>query len=147
MAGEKGGSWANSLLQLVFNATPMTGVAANSGSPITSVFVSLHTADPTSAGSQTSSEMTTGAYAGYARVGVLRTTGGWTVTGNSVSPVANISFPAGTGGTGATASFWGVGTLTSGTGVLLYAGPISPTIVCGAGITPVILTTAAITES
>jgi hypothetical protein len=55
---------------------------------------SLHTADPGEAGDQTTSEVT---YTSYARVAVARTAGGHTVTNNSVSPVANIDFPAGTG--------------------------------------------------
>lgn len=140
----KGASYSNSLLKLIFNATPIANVADNAAtSPLTNLYVSLHTADPTSAGTQTSSEI---AYTSYARVAVARTTGGWTVTANSVSPVATISFPAGTGGSG-TATFWGVGTLTSGTGVLLYSGSISPTIITGTGVTPQLTTASAITEA
>lgn len=118
---------------LIFNATLWANVAINAtSSPITSVFNSLHTADPGEAGDQTTSEIT---YTSYARVGVLRTSGGWTVTANSVSPVANIDFPAGTGGSG-TATFWGVGTVTSGAGVLIFSGGIAPSIISGNGVTP-----------
>lgn len=144
MAGEKGGSYADSLLKLIFNATAIATVADNAASsPITNLFCSLHTSDPTAAGNQTSSEIT---YTSYARVAVARTSSGWTVTTNSVSPVAAITFPAGTGGSG-TATYFGVGTLTSGSGVLLYAGPITPNIVCGSGITPIIGTGSTVTES
>jgi hypothetical protein len=76
---------------------------------------------------------------------VARTTGGWTVTNNSVSPVANIDFPAGTGGSG-TATHFGVGTAASSTGKLLYKGTVTPNIVTGAGITPRLTTATAITE-
>lgn len=132
MAG-KSDSFENDFLKLTFNATAIANVADNAATaPITSLYVSLHTADPTDAGNQTSSEA---AYTGYARVAVARTTGGWTVTANSVAPVADINFPAGTGGSG-TATFWGVGTAISGTGKLLYSGPITPSIVMGNGITP-----------
>lgn len=121
----------------------MTGVAENhSSSPITSLYVSLHTSDPGEAGTQATNEI---AYTSYARVAVVRTSSGWTISGNSVSPAAAIDFPAGTGGSG-TATHMGIGTLTSGAGVLLYSGAISPTIVTGNGITPSLTTATAITE-
>jgi len=102
----------------------------------------LHTSDPGEAGDQTTNEI---AYTDYARVAVARTTGGWTVTNNSVSPAATISFPAGTGGSG-TATHFGVGVAASGAGVLLYSGSITPNIVCGNGVTPQLTTATAITE-
>jgi len=107
-----------------------------------SLYVSLHTADPGEAGDQTTNEI---AYTSYARVAVARSGAGWTVTANSVSPAADITFPAGTGGSG-TATHWGVGTASAGAGVLLYSGTISPNIVCGNGITPVLDSASAITE-
>ena len=127
----------NSILKLILNATNWANIADNTAtSPITNIYVSLHTADPT-AGNQTTSEVT---YTSYARVAVARTTGGWTAaTVGSSSPVAAITFPAGTGGSG-TATFMGIGTLASGAGVLLGAGAISPSIVTGNGITPQLTT-------
>lgn len=139
----KSDSWENSLLKLLFNATAVANIADNAASgPLTNLYVSLHTADPGEAGTQNTSEIT---YTSYARVAVARTTGGWTVTANSVSPVANISFPAGTGGSG-TATHFGIGTLVSGAGVLLYSGTITPNIVCGNGVTPVLTTASTVTE-
>lgn len=139
----KGNTFENDLLKLIFNATAIANMADNAASsPITNLYVSLHTADPGEGGDQTSSEIT---YTSYARVAVARTSGGWTVTNNSVSPVANISFPAGTGGSG-TATYFGVGTASSGAGKLLYSGAISPTIVTGNGITPILTTASTITE-
>ena len=136
----------NSLLLLIFNNTDfaLIGDAAGLQNSATagSLYVSLHTADPGEAGDQTTSEI---AYTSYARVAVARSGAGWTVTGNSVSPAATISFPAGTGGSG-TATYFGVGTSSSGAGVLLYKGAISPTIMCGNGITPQLTTATAITE-
>jgi hypothetical protein len=146
----KGTAYANSLLLLIFNTTTFANVAINAtSSPITSIFASLHTSDPGAAGDQTTNEMTTGQYLGYARVAVTRASGagGWTVTTNSVSPQATITFPAGTGGSGATASFFAVGSLTSGAGVRFYSGTISPTIACGNGVTPSLSTATAITET
>lgn len=133
----------NSYLLLIFNATLFANVAINAtSSPITNIYASLHTADPGEAGTQTTSEIT---YTSYARVAVARTSGGWTVTANSVSPVANIDFPAGTGGSG-TATYFGVGTVISAAGVLLYSGTVTPNIVTGNGITPRLTTASAITE-
>lgn len=139
----KSNSLENSILALLFNATPFANIADNAASsPLTNLYVSLHTADPGEGGSQTTSEIT---YTSYARVAVLRTAGGWTVASGSVSPVANIGFPAGTGG-GGTATHVGIGTAASGAGVLLYSGALTPNIVTGSGITPVITTASTISE-
>lgn len=133
----------NDLLKAIFNATAIANLLDNAASsPITNLYVSLHTADPAEGGTQSSNEV---AYTSYARVAVARTSGGWTVTGNSVSPAADITFPAGTGGSG-TATHFGVGTLASGAGKLLYKGPITPNITLGNGITPKLTTATAITE-
>jgi hypothetical protein len=139
----KGNTFENDLLRLIFNATAIANLADNAAaSPLTNLQVSLHTGDPGEGGDQTTSEI---AYTSYARVAVARTTGGWTVTANSVSPVAAINFPAGTGGSG-TATHWAVGTAASGTGKVLYSGTITPSIVCGNGITPQLTTASTITE-
>src|SRR6185369_4244021 len=140
----KSNSAENSLLKLLFNATTWTGIAVNdTGTPITNVFVALHTADPGETGDQTTSEIS---YTGYARVPVLRTAGGWTVTGNSVSPVAAITFGLMTAGAGGIATFASLGTLVSGAGVILYSGALSPTITVSNGVTPQIGTASTITE-
>lgn len=134
----------NSLLLLIFNATLWANIAINAtASPITNIFVALHnTTDPAETGDQTTNEI---AYTSYARVGVVRTSSGWTVTANSVSPVANIDFPAGTGGSG-TVAYFSVGTATSGAGVRIYNGTVTPNIVCGSGVTPRLTVASTITE-
>src|SRR4051794_26930841 len=87
----KGDTFENDLLKLIFNATAIANIADNAAaSPLTNLYVSLHTADPGEGGSQTTSECN---YTGYARQAVARTTGGFTVTANSVSPVADVTFP------------------------------------------------------
>ncbi len=139
----KGNTFENDLVKLIFNATAIANIADNAASsPLTNLYVSLHTADPGEAGSQTTSEC---AYTSYARVAVARTSGGWTVTNNSVSPAANIDFPEATGGT-ETATYFAVGTATSGTGKILYSGTISPSISISSGVTPRLTTSTAITE-
>lgn len=136
----------NGLLLLIFNNTNFANVGDATGlrgsTAAGSFYVSLHTADPAEGGNQASNEA---AYGGYARVAVARAAGGFTVTGSSVSPTANITFPPGISGAG-TATHFGVGTALTGAGVLLYSGTIAPNIVLGNGITPVLQTGSAITE-
>jgi hypothetical protein len=140
----KGNSYSNSLLQLIFNATSITGLAINAtSSPVTNLYVSLHTASPGAAGNQSSNEAS---YTSYARQPVQRTSSGWTVTTTSVDPVANITFPTATGGS-ETETYVGVGTLITGNGVLLYFGPLNPTIPVSSGITPVLGVGSIISES
>lgn len=142
----KTNSWENGVLELVFKNTNFANVGDATGlrgsSTAGSFYVSLHTSDPGEAGDQTTNEI---AYTSYARVAVARSGSGFTVTGNSVSPAATVSFPAGTGGSG-TATHFGIGTASSGAGVLLYKGTVTPNIVCGSGITPQLTTSTAITE-
>jgi hypothetical protein len=114
----------------VANIGDATGIRGSSTAG--SLYFSLHTADPGEAGDQTTNEI---AYTSYARVAVARSSSGWTVSGNAVSVDADVTFPAGTGGSG-TATHWGLGAEASGAGTLLYKGSISPNIVCGNGVTP-----------
>ena len=139
----KGNTWENDLLKLVFNATPVANLADNAASaPLTSLYVSLHTSDPGEAGDQATTEAS---YGGYARVAVARTSGGWTVTSNSVSPVANIDFPEAASGSG-TLSWFGIGTAPTGTGKLLYRGTVTPAFNITAGVTPRLTTASTLTE-
>lgn len=116
----------NSFLVLLFNATAWANVADNAaGSPLTNLYVSLHTADPGEGGSQTTNET---AYTNYARQPVARTAGGWTISGTDPTQVVNagtISFPQ-CGVTGATITHFGIGSLVSGAGVLYASGVIGP---------------------
>jgi hypothetical protein len=139
----KSNAFENSLLKLIFNATAIANLADNAAtSPLTNLYVSLHTADPGEAGDQSTSEAT---YTSYVRVAVLRTSGGWTVTNNSVSPVANIDFANCTGGTN-TITYFGIGTAASGAGVLYYSGTVTPSISVSSGVTPRLTTASTITE-
>ena len=140
----KANTFENDLVKLIFNATAIANLADNAAaSPLTNLQVSLHTADPGEAGDQTTSET---AYTGYARIAVARTTGGWTITNNSVSPVANIDFGECTASPGAAITHFGVGTATSGAGKLLYSGTVTPNITMAVGVLPRLKTTSTITE-
>lgn len=135
------------ILQLIFNATTLANLFENASvSPLTTLYVALHTADPTNAGNQSTNEIS---YTGYVRVGIARTSGGWTVSGSSpatVSPVANITFPTSTGGTGGTVTNWSIGTASSGAGNILYSGSVSPTINVISGVTPQLTTSSNVSE-
>lgn len=142
----KTNAWENALLELVFKNTNAANIGDATGlrgsSTAGNFYISLHTADPGEAGDQTTSEI---AYTSYARVAVARSGSGFVVTGNSVSPASDVTFPAGTGGSG-TATHVGIGTASSGAGVLLYKGALSPNIVCGSGVTPKWTTASTLTE-
>lgn len=142
----KANGWENGLMLLLFNNTTYSGVGDATGLPgaatAGSLYLSLHTADPGETGDQTTSEI---AYTSYARVAVARSGAGWTITANAAALVADASFPAGTGGSG-TATHFGIGTASSGAGKLLYKGALSPTIVCGSGVTPKITAGTLVTE-
>lgn len=130
------------LLALIFNATAWANYADNAASsPQTNIAVALHTADPGEAGTMSTSEA---AYSSYARASVARSSGGWTVSGNSVSPVAAIDFAAGTGGSG-TVTYFSVGKTGGGSAAILFSGTVTPNIVTGDGVTPRLTTATAIT--
>lgn len=139
-----GNTFENDLLKLIFNATAIANIADNAAtSPLTNLFVALHTADPGEAGDQTTSEAT---YTGYARVSVARTSGGWTVTTNSVSPVAAITFGACTAGTN-TITHASIGVATSGASKILVYGAVTPNISVSTGVTPSLTTSTAFTAN
>jgi hypothetical protein len=130
----KGIIFTNDLLKLIFNATPIALIADNAAStPLADLYAGLYLSDPVPGGDQTSQEIS---YTGYARVAVLRTSGGFTVTGLNVVLTSSISFGLMTAGTGGTATFWGVGSLASGAGLLIYSAPINPTLAVITGVTP-----------
>lgn len=143
----KSDSLENSLLLLIFNNTNIANIGDATGlrgsTTAGSLYVSLHTADPGEAGTQATSEIS---YTGYARVAVARSGAGFTVTTSSVSPAADVTFGAMTAGTGGTVTHFGVGTASSGAGVLLYSGTVTPNISVVNGVTPIITSASTITE-
>jgi len=132
----------NAILDLVFSATTWANYAINASSvPETNIVVALHTADPADAGTMSTSES---AYTSYARVNVARSTGWTAASGGSVSPVANIDFPAGSGGSG-TVTHFSTGKSGGGATAILWSGTVTPNIVTGSGVTPRLTTATTIT--
>lgn len=131
------------ILGLIFNATAISGLADNaSSSPLTNLYVALHTADPGEGGNQATSEVN---YTGYARVAVQRTGAGWTLAGQTISPTAVIEFGEMTAGTANTATHATVGTASSGAGKVIIRGALSPTIPYQVGTVPRIRANSTIT--
>ena len=132
----------NAILALIFNATAWANYADNAAaSPQTNIHCGMHTSDPGDAGDMSTNESS---YTSYARVNVARTSGGWTVSSGSVSPVSNVDFPAGTGGSG-TVTHWSTGKTGGGAAAILVSGTVTPNIVTGNGVTPRLTTATAIT--
>jgi hypothetical protein len=114
------------ILEKLFNNTALPWDA------VTTLYISLHSADPGEAGNQSTNEV---AYTSYARVGIARTSGGFTVSGNQAVNTALAQFPQCTGSS-ATATHFGVGTAASGTGTLLYKGALTASLSISTGIQP-----------
>lgn len=129
----KSTTFSGDLIALIFNATPIANIADNAASsPLTSLYIGLHTADPGAGGNQTTNET---AYTNYTRVAVTRNSGGWTVASNTAENAALIQFPQ-CGVTGATITYISVGTASSGTGKLLYSGALNAPLAVASLIQP-----------
>lgn len=140
----KTNAFENAFLALIFNADPIAGLADDDQtSPLTDLYVSLHTSSPGEGGSQTSNEIS---YTGYARVAVARDNTGWTVAGDTVTPAADIDFGLMTAGAGGTVTHLGIGSDPSGAGNLYFYGTVSPNIVVANGVIPRITDATTITE-
>jgi len=132
----KGNTFENDLLLLIFNNTAAALIGDASGlqpsATAGSLYVSLHTADPGEAGTQTTNEC---AYTSYARVAVARSGAGWTVSSNTVTNAALIQFPQCTGSS-ETATHFAIGTASTSTGKILYKGALSASLAISSGIQP-----------
>lgn len=119
-------AFETALLLLIFNNTNAANIGDATGlrgSTTPGVFyISLHTADPGEAGTQSTSET---AYTGYARISVARSGAGFTVAGNSVSNAAAVAFGNATASPGSPVTHFGIGTDVSGAGNLIMSGALS----------------------
>lgn len=137
----------NGLLLLIFNNTNFANIGDATGlrgsSTAGSFYWALHTADPGEAGTAITSEA---AYTGYARIAAARSSGGFTVTGNSVSPPANVDFGECTASAGSAITHFSIVNTSSGAGIILYSGTVTPNITMAVGVIPRLKTTSTITE-
>jgi hypothetical protein len=128
----------NSVLALIFNGTAWADIAENDTSaPLTNLYLALYTATPGVGGDPRTNEVTTGAYAGYVRKAIARTTGGWLApTGGVTKNTALAQFVECSGGTGCTITHVAIVTTASGDGDVLYAGALSDNRDVSTGIQP-----------
>lgn len=113
-----GNSTETDILNLLFNKTALPWDAN------TNLYLSLHTADPGEAGSQLTSEAT---YTSYDRVTVARGSGGFTVSGATVSNTALVQFPQCTGGSNVITHV-AIGTAASGAGQIIASGALNSSL-------------------
>jgi len=124
----------NSILALIFNATAWADIAENdTSSPLSNLYLSLHTADPGVGNNQTTNETS---YTNYVRIAVVRTTSGWDVPSGGATANAALAQFAQCGVTGATITHVAIGTASSGAGTVLYAGALSSSLAVANGIQP-----------
>lgn len=124
----------NSILALIFNGTAWADLAENdTSSPLANLYVSLHDGDPGVGNDQETNET---AYTNYVRVAVARTTGGWDAPAAAATANAALIQFAQCGVTGATLTHVAIGTASTGTGTVLYAGALSSSLAVANGIQP-----------
>lgn len=132
----KSNTFETDLLTLIFNNTDITTIGDAGGlrgsAVAGSLYISLHTADPTDVATQATSEAT---YTGYARVALVRTNADWLISGNTASNINTITFAICTAGSN-TITHFGVGVSSSGANKLLYSGAITTPLAVSNGITP-----------
>jgi hypothetical protein len=139
-------TFENDLALLIFNNTNIADIGDATGlrgsSTAGNLWLALYTSDPGEAGTATTNET---AYIGYLRVALVRSDSGWTVTGNSVSPVADVDFGECSGSPGDAITHMGLVNTSSGAGKLLMSGALSSPITVATGVIPRIKTTTTIT--
>ena len=140
----------DSVLRVLFEGKAGTSWSATDGA--TDLWVGLHTADPTDAGS-TAAE---GGYADYERTVTDRSTGatGWSVSSGpagavaTVAPVGDVDFPQNASAT-TTGTFTHFSVNPSSDSIAantFYTGTVTPNINFSENVTPRITTDSSITE-
>lgn len=97
-----------------------------------SLFVGLHSADPSGESIQSVFELD---YEGYARVPVVRSSAGWSVADAVVTNVDDVDFPQCVSGS-VMATHVSVGTAIGETSRLLFVGVLSSSLPVSAGVAP-----------
>jgi hypothetical protein len=129
----KGNTFENDFLKLILWGTAIANIADNAASsPLTQLYLALHTADPGEGGDQTTNEVT---YTGYARKAINRDNTAFSITNNVATFLADQVFGTCTAGP-QTATHFSLGTASSGAGKILWKGPITPNIAILIGGSP-----------
>jgi hypothetical protein len=129
------------ILSLIFENANYAGLGDGTGlrgsTVANSFYISLLTGDPTDVPASGQNTNETG-YNNYVRQAVARDTASWTVTAPSFTQAANdnaINFPT-CGATPGTVGWFGIGSASSGIGVLYFKGQLSQALAISSGITP-----------
>lgn len=101
------------ILEYVFKATAISWDA------IGNLYLALHTADPTETGSYAAEAN----YTSYARIPVVRSGTGWSVSGGTATNASLVQFPQCTGGSNVV-TYVSIGTALTG-GQMLYSGALN----------------------
>ena len=112
------------LLNLIFKNMDWAyigdGAGIQNSATAGSLYISLHTADPTDTGSD-SAELSGSA---YARQAIARSGSGWTVSGSNASNAAAVTFPTATGSWG-TITHVGIHYDLSGSSSMVFSAALS----------------------
>ncbi len=130
----KSSYFRNAFLDLIFQGDAIAGLAEDdTSSPLTVLWLSLHTADPGLGGSQTASETT---YTGYARQPVNRDASGFIITGNQAKLNAQVNFPdVEAGSPPQIITHFAIGVAEVGATPILWSGTVTPNIPVNEGYT------------
>lgn len=136
----------NSIVNLMYRATPWANVADNAASsPLANTYVGMHTADLTAATNSQAENET--AYTNYVRKAVARSTGWDAASAGATANAATISFDQ-CGASGATLTHVSTGVASSGATAVWHYGALNSSLAVSTGITPQFATGAlTITES
>jgi hypothetical protein len=122
------------LLQHIFQNAAMVNIGDTAGllaaATAGSLYIALLTGDPGEAGATTAEA----AYTGYARVAVARSAAGWTVTDNTVTNAALITFGKATAGAATLTHFAIMTALTGGT--MLFSGALTSNLAVSINVQP-----------
>ena len=114
----KGNTTDNDILKMTLKGTDPSWRSSGS-----SLYIALHTADPTASGTQISNEAT---YTNYTRIDIPKATG-WTDNGTNFTNALLRQFPQ-CGASGNTVTHVSVGIANSGSGQILYSGQLNSSL-------------------
>ena len=124
----------DNILKLILWGTAWAGIAQNHATPLTSLYLALHIADPGEAGTAITSEAT---YTGYARKAVARDNTAWAIPGGSgAALVANQDFGKCTANPGSPITHASIVDTSSGAGVIIASGALSSSITMAVNVIP-----------
>ena len=124
----KGNTTSNDILKCILRGTDPTYRGGNA-----TLYVSLHTTDPTASGNQTTGEV---AYSNYTRMPITKASGWIETSPTNFTNAALIQFPI-CGAIGTTVGFVAIGEQnTGGSGQIYYYGAITSSLTVALNIQP-----------